>query len=56
MLPGSYSAWGTARRTTPLGVIDGAWIEVDAAFCGVWMAAEQHLEQVEAGRRAFDER
>jgi DNA-binding HxlR family transcriptional regulator len=26
------------------------------AFCGVWMWAEQHLETVEAARRAFDAR
>jgi DNA-binding HxlR family transcriptional regulator len=26
------------------------------AFCGVWMWAEQHIETVEAARRAFDAR
>ncbi len=37
-------------RLTELGSSLGA------AFCGVWIWAEQHLEQVEAARRAFDER
>jgi DNA-binding HxlR family transcriptional regulator len=27
-----------------------------AAFCGVWIWAEQNLDRVEAARRAFDER
>jgi len=27
-----------------------------AAFCGVWIWAEQNLERVEAARRVFDER
>jgi DNA-binding HxlR family transcriptional regulator len=35
---------------TPLGASLGE------AFCGVWMWAERHLEEVERARRAFDER
>jgi DNA-binding HxlR family transcriptional regulator len=35
---------------TPLGN------SLSAAFCGVWMWAERHLEQVEAARTAFDAR
>lgn len=35
---------------TPLGN------SLSAAFCGVWMWAERHLEQVEAARTAFDTR
>lgn len=35
---------------TPLGD------SLSAAFCGVWMWAERHLEQVEAARTAFDAR
>lgn len=35
---------------TPLGE------SLSAAFCGVWMWAERHLEQVEAARAAFDTR
>ena len=31
-------------------------LSLGAAFCGVWMWAEQHLEQVEKARTAFDER
>lgn len=27
-----------------------------AAFCGVWIWAEQHLDQIERARAAFDER
>lgn len=29
---------------------------LSAAFCGVWIWADQNLEKVEAARRAFDER
>lgn len=29
---------------------------LSAAFCGVWIWAEQNLDKVEAARRAFDER
>jgi DNA-binding HxlR family transcriptional regulator len=29
---------------------------LSAAFCGVWIWAERHLEQVEAARAAFDAR
>ena len=36
-------------RLTELGSSLGA------AFCGVWIWAERHLDQVEAARRAFDE-
>ncbi|MFB0873256.1 MULTISPECIES: winged helix-turn-helix transcriptional regulator [unclassified Sphingobium] len=35
---------------TPLGE------SLSAAFCGVWMWAERHLEQVEAARAHFDAR
>ena len=35
---------------TPLGE------SLSAAFCGVWMWAERHLEQVEAARAMFDAR
>ncbi|MFY9351512.1 MAG: helix-turn-helix domain-containing protein [Sphingobium sp.] len=35
---------------TPLGE------SLSAAFCGVWMWAERHLEQVEAARATFDAR
>lgn len=35
---------------TPLGN------SLSAAFCGVWMWAERHLEQVETARAAFDAR
>jgi DNA-binding HxlR family transcriptional regulator len=31
-------------------------ISLSAAFCGVWIWAADHREQVEAARRAFDER
>lgn len=31
-------------------------LSLGAAFCGVWMWAEQHLEQVERARAAFDQR
>ena len=31
-------------------------LSLGAAFCGVWMWAEQHLEQVEQARAAFDQR
>ena len=37
-------------RLTELG------LSLSAAFCGVWMWAEQHLHEVEQARRAFDER
>ena len=29
---------------------------LSAAFCGVWIWADQHLDRVEAARRAFDAR
>lgn len=29
-------------------------LSLGAAFCGVWMWAEKHLEEVEAARRQFD--
>ena len=31
-------------------------LSLGAAFCGVWMWAERHLEQVERARAAFDQR
>lgn len=31
-------------------------LSLGAAFCGVWMWAEQHLEDVERARAAFDKR
>src|ERR1700712_2750364 len=31
-------------------------LSLGAAFCGVWMWAEKHLEQVEAARAEFDQR
>ncbi len=31
-------------------------LSLGAAFCGVWMWAERHLEQVEQARAAFDRR
>lgn len=31
-------------------------LSLGAAFCGVWMWAEQHLEEVETARAAFDHR
>ena len=31
-------------------------LSLGAAFCGVWIWAEQNLSRVEAARRAFDER
>ena len=31
-------------------------LSLGAAFCGVWMWAEQHLAEVEAARTAFDKR
>jgi len=31
-------------------------LSLGAAFCGVWMWAEQHLEKVERARVAFDQR
>src|SRR5271167_4043534 len=37
-------------KLTPLGMSLGA------AFCGVWVWAARHLEQVEKARRAFDRR
>jgi DNA-binding HxlR family transcriptional regulator len=37
-------------RLTELG------LSLGAAFCGVWMWAEQHLEAVEQARAAFDRR
>src|SRR6202161_195111 len=37
-------------RLTELG------LSLGAAFCGVWMWAEKHLEQVERARAAFDQR
>ena len=37
-------------RLTELG------LSLGAAFCGVWIWAERHLDTVEAARRAFDTR
>jgi DNA-binding HxlR family transcriptional regulator len=37
-------------RLTELG------LSLGAAFCGVWMWAEQHLEEVERARATFDQR
>jgi DNA-binding HxlR family transcriptional regulator len=37
-------------RLTPLG------LSLGAAFCGVWMWAEEHLKEVETARAAFDDR
>lgn len=37
-------------RLTDLGAT------LSAAFCGVWIWAEENLQRVEAARRAFDER
>ena len=37
-------------RLTELG------LSLGAAFCGVWIWAEEHLDRVEAARREFDER
>jgi DNA-binding HxlR family transcriptional regulator len=37
-------------RLTDLGASLGA------AFCGVWLWAEENLERIEAARRAFDDR
>ena len=37
-------------RLTDLG------LGLGAAFCGVWVWAEQHLEQIEQARAAFDQR
>ena len=37
-------------KLTPLG------LSLGAAFCGVWMWAEQHLEEVERARATFDQR
>jgi DNA-binding HxlR family transcriptional regulator len=37
-------------KLTPLGASLGA------AFCGVWLWAEKHLEQVEKARQAFDQK
>jgi DNA-binding HxlR family transcriptional regulator len=31
-------------------------LSLEAAFCGVWMWAERHLEQVERARASFDQR
>jgi DNA-binding HxlR family transcriptional regulator len=31
-------------------------LSLGAAFCGVWMWAEQHLEEVERARATFDQR
>ncbi len=36
--------------------LTGLGLSLGAAFCGVWMWAEQHLEQVEKARIAFDQR
>ena len=35
-------------RLTPLG------LSLSAAFCGVWMWAEKHIEEVEQARAVFD--
>ncbi len=37
-------------RLTDLG------LGLGAAFCGVWLWAEQHLDQIEQARSAYDER
>jgi DNA-binding HxlR family transcriptional regulator len=37
-------------KLTPLG------LSLGTAFCGVWIWAEKHLEQVEAARADFDRR
>jgi DNA-binding HxlR family transcriptional regulator len=37
-------------RLTPLGS------GLSAAFCGVWLWAERHLEEIESARTAFDAR
>jgi DNA-binding HxlR family transcriptional regulator len=37
-------------KLTPLG------LSLGAAFCGVWIWAEKHLEKVEAARAEFDQR
>ena len=36
--------------------LTGLGLSLAAAFCGVWMWAERHLEQVEQARAAFDQR
>ena len=36
--------------------LTGLGLSLGAAFCGVWMWAEQHLEQVEKARAVFDRR
>jgi DNA-binding HxlR family transcriptional regulator len=36
--------------------LTGLGLSLGAAFCGVWMWAERHLEEVERARAAFDER
>lgn len=36
--------------------LTGLGLSLGAAFCGVWMWAEQHLEEVEQARSVFDER
>ena len=37
-------------KLTPLG------FSLGAAFCGVWMWAEKHLDEIERARAAFDQR
>jgi DNA-binding HxlR family transcriptional regulator len=36
--------------------LTGLGLSLGAAFCGVWMWAEKHLEQVEHARAAFDQK
>ena len=36
--------------------LTGLGLSLSAAFCGVWMWAEKHLEEVERARIAFDQR
>ncbi len=36
--------------------LTGLGLSLGAAFCGVWMWAEQHLGEVERARAAFDQR
>ncbi len=36
--------------------LTGLGLSLSAAFCGVWMWAEQHIEEIERARAAFDQR
>ena len=36
--------------------LTGLGLSLGAAFCGVWMWAEQHIEEIEQARAAFDGR